>query len=138
MMLLSFVNATAIAVQDPLPSWNDGLAKQAIINFIVRVTKEASPDFVPVPERIDVWRKPFETLRAPIVFDLRSDPSERGQEGIGYNDWWYRRSFYAIPAQKIVGDFLASFKKFPLRQKPGSFTVGKALEVLSQPSNGSP
>ena len=41
---------------------------------------------------IDVWRKPFETLRGPIFFDLRSDPSERGQEGIGYNEWWYRHA----------------------------------------------
>jgi arylsulfatase len=62
---------------------------------------------------IDVWRKPFETLRAPIFFDLRSDPSERGQEGIGYNEWWYRHSFYAIPTQRIVGNFLASFAEFP-------------------------
>ncbi len=50
---------------------------------------------------IDVWRKPFETLRAPIFFDLRSDPTERGQEGMGYNDWWYRHAFYAVP---ITGD----------------------------------
>ena len=33
--------------------------------------------------RHDVWRKPFETLRAPIFFDLRSDPTERGQERHG-------------------------------------------------------
>jgi hypothetical protein len=37
---------------DPLPSWNDGLAKKAIVDFVAKVTKESSPDFVPVPERI--------------------------------------------------------------------------------------
>jgi phosphoserine phosphatase len=37
---------------DPLPSWNDGLAKQSIISFVEKVTKPGSPDFVPVPERI--------------------------------------------------------------------------------------
>jgi phosphoserine phosphatase len=37
---------------DPLPSWNDGKAKQSIIDFVGRVTKEASPDFVPPAERI--------------------------------------------------------------------------------------
>jgi arylsulfatase len=83
---------------------------------------------------IDVWRKPFETLRAPIFFDLRSDPTERGQDGMGYDDWWYRHAFYAIPIQKIVGEFLATFREFPPRQKPGSFTVGDALSALSQPS----
>ena len=31
---------------DPLPSWNDGKAKQSIINFVTKVTKQGSPDFV--------------------------------------------------------------------------------------------
>lgn len=37
---------------DPLPSWNDGPAKTAIIEFVGKVTKEGGPDFVPVNERI--------------------------------------------------------------------------------------
>jgi len=37
---------------DPLPSWNDGQAKQSIVAFVARVTKKGSPDFVPEPERI--------------------------------------------------------------------------------------
>ena len=37
---------------DPLPSWNEGPAKQAILNFVAKVTREGSPDFVPAPERI--------------------------------------------------------------------------------------
>ena len=37
---------------DPLPSWNDTGPKKAIIAFVEKVTKEGSPDFVPVPERI--------------------------------------------------------------------------------------
>ncbi|HTX54162.1 MAG TPA: HAD family hydrolase, partial [Candidatus Baltobacteraceae bacterium] len=40
---------------DPLPSWNDGKAKQSIITFVENVTKPGSPDFVPVPERIAVF-----------------------------------------------------------------------------------
>ena len=39
-------------VQAPLPSWNDAAAKRAILNFVAKVTKEGSPDFVPVSERI--------------------------------------------------------------------------------------
>jgi phosphoglycolate phosphatase-like HAD superfamily hydrolase len=38
--------------QDPLPSWNDAGAQRAIVAFVERVTDEASPDFVPAPERI--------------------------------------------------------------------------------------
>jgi hypothetical protein len=38
-----------------LPSWNDGPAKQSIINFVEKVTEPGSPDFVPVAERIAVF-----------------------------------------------------------------------------------
>jgi 2'-5' RNA ligase/phosphoglycolate phosphatase-like HAD superfamily hydrolase len=40
---------------DPLPSWNDGPAKQGILAFIATVTKEGSPDFLPPAERIAVF-----------------------------------------------------------------------------------
>ena len=42
----------ATGAQDPLPSWNDTSPKKSIVAFVERVTKEGSPDFVPVPERI--------------------------------------------------------------------------------------
>jgi hypothetical protein len=38
--------------QDPLPSWNEGPRKQAILDFVRRATREGGPDFVPVAERI--------------------------------------------------------------------------------------
>jgi hypothetical protein len=44
--------STASAPADPLPSWNDGASKKAIVDFVARVTREGGPDFVPVPERI--------------------------------------------------------------------------------------
>lgn len=44
--------STAVAQTDPLPSWNDGAAKQAIIAFVTDVTREGSSDFIPEPERI--------------------------------------------------------------------------------------
>jgi hypothetical protein len=37
---------------DPLASWRDGAAKQAILDFVAKVTTEGSPDFVPPAERI--------------------------------------------------------------------------------------
>ncbi len=39
-------------VMDPLPSWNEGTAKQSIVDFVARVTDPAGPDFVPEAERI--------------------------------------------------------------------------------------
>ena len=49
---------------------------------------------------IEVWRRPFTALRAPIFFDLAIDPFERGDEGMNYNDWWYRRAFIAAPGSE--------------------------------------
>jgi haloacid dehalogenase-like hydrolase len=52
--LIGALAFTTVASQaaDPLPSWNEGPAKQSIINFVEKVTKPGSPDFVPVSERI--------------------------------------------------------------------------------------
>jgi phosphoserine phosphatase len=47
-----FTAGSTQAQSDPLPSWNDGPAKKAIMEFVARVTTEGGPDFVPVPERI--------------------------------------------------------------------------------------
>lgn len=44
--------STLARAADPLPSWNDGPAKQSIVTFVEKVTTPGSPDFVPVPERI--------------------------------------------------------------------------------------
>lgn len=40
---------------DPLPSWNEGAARSAILDFVDRVTREGGPDFVPPAERIAVF-----------------------------------------------------------------------------------
>jgi len=44
--------ATLAHAQDPLPSWNDGPARRAIVNFVAKVTKEGSSDFVQPAERV--------------------------------------------------------------------------------------
>src|ERR1700692_4786153 len=38
--------------QEPLPSWNDTAPKKSIIAFVERVTKQGTPDFVPIADRI--------------------------------------------------------------------------------------
>ena len=44
--------ATVAYAQDPLPSWNDGPTKQAIIEFVKATTTEGSPQFVPAEARV--------------------------------------------------------------------------------------
>jgi phosphoglycolate phosphatase-like HAD superfamily hydrolase len=49
---LAFGSLAIAQAADSLPSWNDGKAKQSIIEFVAKVTKEGSSDFVPPDERI--------------------------------------------------------------------------------------
>jgi hypothetical protein len=52
-IVLTFVAAsTAFAQTDPLPSWNDGPAKQAIETFVQKVTDKHGKDYVPPEDRI--------------------------------------------------------------------------------------
>jgi haloacid dehalogenase-like hydrolase len=46
------LSVVAAHAADPLPSWNDDASKRAIVEFVGKVTKQGSPDFVPEPARI--------------------------------------------------------------------------------------
>ena len=60
---------------------------------------------------VDVWREPFVTLRAPKLFNLRTDPFERADhEAMGYPKWWVEHMFVMAPAQAYVANWLQSFK----------------------------
>ena len=49
---LVFLAAATAQAKDPLPSWNAGKTKQAIIQFVEDVTKQGGPNYVPPAERI--------------------------------------------------------------------------------------
>ncbi|MCV3735548.1 haloacid dehalogenase-like hydrolase (plasmid) [Rhizobium sp. TRM96647] len=53
LFIILVLPATALA-QD-LPSWNDGARRQAIVDFVTRVTTEGGPDYVAQAERIAVF-----------------------------------------------------------------------------------
>ncbi len=52
LVALLALSTRASAQSDPLPSWNDGPAKQAIVEFVQATTTQGSPKFVPPAERI--------------------------------------------------------------------------------------
>jgi phosphoglycolate phosphatase-like HAD superfamily hydrolase len=63
-----------------LPSWNEGPAKQAIINFVKTTTETGSPDFVPVAERIaefdqDGTLRVEHPMYSQVVFALERVPA---------------------------------------------------------------
>jgi len=71
---------------------------------------------------LEVWQDPWVELRAPKIFNLRMDPLERmDHEGAGYSQWYAEHMFLMAPSMVKVGQFKATFKDFPQRQKPGSF-----------------
>ena len=65
------LGARAQAQTEPLPSWNDGAAKQAIVAFVKETTQEGSAKFVPPAERIATFDNDG-TLYAeqPMYFQL--------------------------------------------------------------------
>jgi arylsulfatase A-like enzyme len=85
------------------------------------------------PGTMRIWAEPFTTLRLPKIFNLRMDPYERADiTSNTYYDWLIDHAFILVPAQQVVGNFLASFKEFPPSQKSGSFSVDQVLEKLRE------
>ena len=75
----------ADAESDPLPSWNAGPAKDAIVKFVHATTDAASPDFVPLAERIatfdqdgTLWVE--HPIYTQLVYSLRSRAGAREGE----------------------------------------------------------
>jgi arylsulfatase len=80
-----------------------------------------------------VWMEPFVPLRIPLIFNLRRDPYERAEETSNtYYDWLLDRAYLLVPAQAYVGQFLATFKDYPPRQKAASFSLDKVMEQLEE------
>lgn len=80
-----------------------------------------------------IWQEPFVSLRFPKLFNLRTDPYERADiTSNTYWDWVLDHIFLFVPAQTLVGQFLATFKEFPPRQKAASFTIDQVMEKLTE------
>jgi arylsulfatase A-like enzyme len=79
-----------------------------------------------------VWMTPFEQLRAPMITNLRMDPFERAEyDSIDYDHWSIDHMFVFGPAAGYVGQWLQSFREFPPRQKPGSFSLDRVMEAVT-------
>jgi arylsulfatase len=81
-----------------------------------------------------VWMEPFVPLRVPLILNLRRDPYERAPiTSNTYYDWLLDRAYLLVPAQDYVGEFLATFKEYPPRQKAASFSLDQVMETLASP-----
>jgi hypothetical protein len=73
---LATTGARSLEAADPLPSWNTGLARHSIVEFVERVTREGGAGYVPPAERIAVfdndgclWSEQPMYFQAFFIFD---------------------------------------------------------------------
>src|SRR5262249_42001605 len=80
-----------------------------------------------------VWANPFTNLRVPKMFNLRTDPYERADiTSNTYYDWLLDHAFLVVPAQDYVGQFVATFKDYPPRQKAASFNLDEVMRKMTE------
>jgi len=80
---------------------------------------------------LNVWLEPYTELRAPKIFNLRTDPYERAdQTSNTYFDWMLDRIWLLIPAQAYVAEMLQTLREFPPRQTPATFNIDQVLAKL--------
>ncbi len=86
---------------------------------------------------LEIWAAPFVCRRVPKIFNLRLDPYERADiTSNTYYDWTIQRVFLLVPAQVLVAQFVETFRDFPPRQKPSSFSVDEVLATMSRAHGG--
>jgi hypothetical protein len=81
----------------------------------VRARRPARNRFDFSKERKNIWRRGFEKLRLPKLFDLLADPFERGHSSILYHQWFVHHAYMNYGAVALVAEWLQSFKEFPPR-----------------------
>jgi hypothetical protein len=104
LILAAQLTSPLFAQEDPLPSWNEGASKQAIVEFVEKVSKEGSPDFVPEPERIAVFDNDG-TLWAehPMYVQLAFALDRVKAEAPNHPEWATNQPFQAV----LEGDMKA-------------------------------
>ena len=85
------------AIADPLPSWNEGPTKEAIMDFVAAVTTEGSPSFVPQADRIatfdndgNLWSE------QPVYFQLLFAMDRVRSMAPDHPEWKDKQPFKAL------------------------------------------
>lgn len=125
--IITFTSAIS-ASQDPLPSWSEGLNKQAIINFVQTVTDKKSSDYVSPDDRIvtidndgTLWVE--QPMYPQMVFMLESLNELAKKQPAGYHSIAKIEEIsdkfetaYAVPSSAIgVDDYKSIVKKWLAR-----------------------
>jgi hypothetical protein len=82
---------------DPLPSWNAGAVKTAIMSFVARVTASGGPDFVPIEQRIATFDNDGALwTEQPIYFQLAFALDRVKAMAPQHPEWKTRQPFRAL------------------------------------------
>jgi phosphoserine phosphatase len=89
---------------DPLPSWNDGKAKQSIVKFVKDVTDKSGSNFVPPAERVAVFDNDG-TLwpENPLPFELAFVFDRVKAEAAKHPEWKDRQPYKAVLENDLPG-----------------------------------
>ena len=69
-----------------------------------------------------------------MFYNLRMDPYERAEiTSNSYWAWTIHKAYLLMAGQALVAGFIDTFKEYPPRQKPQSFTVDQIMERLQEP-----
>jgi hypothetical protein len=102
---------------DSLPSWNDGAAKQSVVEFVAKVTKEGGPNFVPPAERIAVFDNDG-TLWAeqPMYFQLFFALDRVKALAPQHPEWKTKEPFASLLKGDLKTALAAESRHFPNRR----------------------
>jgi phosphoglycolate phosphatase-like HAD superfamily hydrolase len=107
----STASTASAPATDPLPSWNDGPAKQAILDFVKTTTDKGSPKFVPPEERIATFDQDGTTwVEQPIYSQVLFAFDRVGALAPQHPEWKTKEPFKAV----LTGDKEA-MAKFSLK-----------------------
>ncbi len=103
-LAMAFASAAPARSLDPLPSWNEGASKKAIVEFVGRATRAGSADFVPEAERIATFDNDG-TLWAeqPMYFQLFFALDRVKELAPAHPEWKEKQPFKAV----LEGDIKA-------------------------------
>ena len=80
---------------------------------------------------LKIWLEPYTVLRAPKLFNLRTDPYERADiTSNTYFDWMIDRIWVFTPAQQYVAGMMQTLVEFPQRQKSATFNLEQVMAKL--------
>ncbi len=79
-----------------------------------------------------IWAEPFTVLRVPLLYNLRTDPYEYANiTSNTYYEWLFKHDFFVFYMTAMATKFLDTFREFPPRHEPASFSVDQAVEKLN-------